>query len=58
MKDFRRDSIRLDNSGYLSTEQKRKALDALRDGKSIARVSRDSGIHIESIKRWAKELAN
>ena len=58
MKSFKHDSVRLDNSGYLSTEQKRKALDALRDGKSIARVSRDSGIHIESIKRWAKELAN
>ena len=57
MKDFRHDSVRLDNSGYLSAEQKQKALDALREGTSIAKVSRTSGIHIESIKRWAEELA-
>jgi transposase-like protein len=55
MKSFKQDSVRLDNSGYLSTEQKQKALDALREGKSPAKVSRELGIHIESIKRWAKE---
>ena len=55
MKSISKDGVRLDNSGYLSSQVKQQAINALAAGMSPAKVSRELGIHIESIKRWAKE---
>ena len=58
MKSFEKDSVRLDNSGYLSSQTKQQAIAALRAGTSVATVSRQTGVHIESVKRWHKEISN
>ena len=55
MKSISKDGVRLDNSGYLSSQVKEQAINALAAGMKPAKVSRELGIHIESIKRWAKE---
>ena len=57
MKSISKDGVRLDNSGYLSTQTKQQAIDLLAAGKKPAYVSKELGIHIESIKRWAKEAS-
>lgn len=58
MKSISRDGVRLDNSGYLSAQVKQQALNALAAGMKPAQVSKELGIHIESIKRWAKQASN
>ena len=57
MKSISKDGVRLDNSGYLSGQTKQQAIDLLAAGKKPAYVSKELGIHIESIKRWAKEAS-
>ena len=55
LKDFK-DGITLTKGGYLQPEAKAEAIALLRAGNSVAKVSRQTGIHIESVRRWSKDL--
>ena len=55
MQDFR-DATKLDTSGYLQPETKAEAIALLRAGNSVVAVSELLGLHIESIRRWSRDL--